>query len=415
MGVLFGWGDDANFVLSVGGFHPRFKPPPLPFPTPKRLSIAILDEDWARIRVSCYFAITTNTVQFGASAELRFDFSVISIEGSFHFEALFQFSPFYFIIELGASFSLKVFGMGLFSVSVDMALEGPTPWHAHGTGSISFFFFSISADFDVTWGEEQDTTLPPVEVFPILAEELAKEPNWTALPPKTANLLVALRVVDDKKEFVLHPVGALRITQRAVPLNSTIDLFGSQKPADANRFTLASKAAGLAVTRTARESFAPAQFHAMSRNDKLAAPAFAEEDGGVDLSASGDNLRSSLVVRRVVRYEQIIIDTNFKRFAQSFTAFPGGLFRHFLLGNAAARSPLSAKLKKQMQPFDDAITTATEGFAVVKTKDNALVDGTTVFGSYHAAKEHMEASIGQNPALAGTMQVVPEFEVNLAA
>src|SRR3989442_1553051 len=59
MGVLFGWGDDANFVISVGGFHPRFKPPPLPFPTPKRLSLSILDQDCARIAVACYFAITT--------------------------------------------------------------------------------------------------------------------------------------------------------------------------------------------------------------------------------------------------------------------------------------------------------------------------------------------------------------------
>jgi hypothetical protein len=88
MGVLFAWGDDANFVLSVGGFHPRFKPPPLPFPSPKRLAIAILDQDQARIRVSCYFAVTTNTVQFGAHAELFFGFSAISVEGSFHFDVV---------------------------------------------------------------------------------------------------------------------------------------------------------------------------------------------------------------------------------------------------------------------------------------------------------------------------------------
>ena len=33
MGLLFAWGDDANFVVTVGGFHPQFNPPPLPFPT----------------------------------------------------------------------------------------------------------------------------------------------------------------------------------------------------------------------------------------------------------------------------------------------------------------------------------------------------------------------------------------------
>src|SRR6185295_10365113 len=33
MGLLLGWGDDAAFVFTIGGFHPRFTPPPLPFPS----------------------------------------------------------------------------------------------------------------------------------------------------------------------------------------------------------------------------------------------------------------------------------------------------------------------------------------------------------------------------------------------
>ena len=65
LGVLFAYGDDANFVLSVGGFHPRFNPPPLPFPTPKRIQLDIINESYARIRAEGYFAVTTNTVQFG--------------------------------------------------------------------------------------------------------------------------------------------------------------------------------------------------------------------------------------------------------------------------------------------------------------------------------------------------------------
>ena len=354
-------------------------------------------------------------VQFGASAELYFGFESISVTGDFHFDALFQFSPFYFVIELGAHVSLKVFGTGVFSISLELALEGPTPWHAKGRGSISLFFFDVSANFDETWGQEKDTTLPPVEVMPVLAAELAKEPNWSALPPKSGNLLVALRVVGDTKEFVLHPVGTLRVTQRAVPLNSKIDLFGTQRPADANRFALTVNTAGLGVARAVREVFAPAQFHAMSKNDKLAAPAFSQEDGGIDISATGDQLRSSLVVRRIVRYEKIVIDTNFQRFQERFVDFSGTLFNHFLLGNAAARSPLSARLKNQMQPFKETIETGTERFGVANTSNNKMVKGTTVFGSYEAAREHMEEPIAAEPALAGKMHVVPDFEINVAA
>ena len=50
LGLLVAWGDDANFVVSVGGFHPRFNPPPLPFPSPRRISVSILNTDLARIR-----------------------------------------------------------------------------------------------------------------------------------------------------------------------------------------------------------------------------------------------------------------------------------------------------------------------------------------------------------------------------
>ena len=44
MGLLFAWGDDANFVVTVGGFHPQFNPPPLPFPAPQRISVDIINE-----------------------------------------------------------------------------------------------------------------------------------------------------------------------------------------------------------------------------------------------------------------------------------------------------------------------------------------------------------------------------------
>ena len=140
-------------MLSAGGFHPRFNPPPLPFPTPKRIAISLLNTDIARIRTETYFAVTSNTVQFGCKTELMFDVEVARVDGHLSFDALFQFSPFHFVIEISASVSLKVFGVGLFSIHLQFALEGPSPYRAHGTGSISFFFFDVSADFDITWGE----------------------------------------------------------------------------------------------------------------------------------------------------------------------------------------------------------------------------------------------------------------------
>jgi hypothetical protein len=108
MGLLVAFGDDANFVVSVGGFHPRFSPPPLPFPSPRRVSVSLVNSPIARVRIEGYFAVTSNTVQFGARAELFFGLDEINVQGHLAFDALFQFSPFYFIISISASFSVNV-------------------------------------------------------------------------------------------------------------------------------------------------------------------------------------------------------------------------------------------------------------------------------------------------------------------
>lgn len=415
MGVLAAFGEDANFVLSVGGFHPRFKPPPLPFPNPKRLAITILDEDQARIRAETYFAVTTNSAQFGVKAELFFGFDAITISGDMRFDALFIFSPFYFIIELGCHVSVKVFGTGVFSISLDLSLEGPTPWHAKGRGSIQLLFWEVSASFDKTWGQEKDTTLPPIAVFGLLVAEIERLSNWSALPPPSGNLLVSLRAIDATKELVLHPVGTLVVTQRAVPLNSTIDCVGAQKPNDAKRFGLTLQSPGLTVAGAVREQFAPAQFHTMSKSEKLSRPAFEREDGGVRISATGDQLRSSLVVKRVVRYELVTVDTNYLRFVKRFTSYVGTLFTHFLSGNSAARSPLSARAKREAQPFAEVIEVRDHGYGVATRDTNKAVAGTGVFASEAAAREHMNQVIADDPSMAGAIHVVPQFELNQAA
>jgi hypothetical protein len=166
-------------------------------------------------------------------------FDDFGLEGHIGFDVLIQFSPFYFIVQISASISLKAFGIGLFSVRLSFALSGPSGWRARGSGSISLLFFEISADFDISWGESKDTSLPPIPVVPILTAELNKPENWKAELPTVSNLLVSLRKLDPTTDvLVLHPVGTLRVSQKAVPLDLTIDKVGNQKPNDAKSFSI---------------------------------------------------------------------------------------------------------------------------------------------------------------------------------
>ena len=416
MGVLAAFGDDANFVLSVGGFHPRFNPPPLPFPVPRRISVNIANSPAMSIRVEGYFAVTTNTAQFGARAELVYGASSFGVQGHIAFDALFQFSPFYFIIEISASVSLKAFGVGLFSIRLRFSLEGPTPWRARGEGSISFFFFSISANFDVTWGETRNTTLPPIAVMPLLKAEFEKTDNWQALPPASSNLLVSLRKVDDApNNLVLHPVGVLRLSQKAVPLDLSIDKVGNQKPNDAKRFTLTVAGGGLNKTKDTLESFAPAQFQNMDDAGKLSRPAFEPMHGGIEIGAQGQDMASAKVVKRIVRYEEIIIDNNFKRFVRRFRIFIGALFKHFLNGSAITQSTLSKHYRQQLEPFEEKIKVKPDSYTVAFNSNNAAFNATASFTSAAAAHDFLQQQAARDPNLTESLHVIPQHEVNRAA
>jgi hypothetical protein len=413
MAVLAQFGDDPTFVLSVGGFHPRFTPPPLPVPTPRRIAVNILNTPTQRVRIEGYFAVTSNTVQFGAHAELYLGFSAFNVQGEIGFDALFQFSPFHFTIDISASFSVNVGGVGVFSVRVSMTLEGPTPWRAHGTGSISLLFFDFDVDFDVTWGDARDTQLPPLDVMPLLAGELAKAQSWKALPPAPSSLLVSLRRLDPASAgdaLVLHPLGALQVTQRAVPLDLTIDKVGNQSAHDYRSFSLA-PGAGLARRGDVLESFAPAQFRTMSDADKLGKPAFERQHGGIELTPDGAQSASGILVKRVNRYELTTIDTAYRRRPTRFYAFPAALFTHFLAGASVARSPLSQHARDQRDPFapQEKIQVGGDGYAVAFQRDNTLVEDGATFVSEAMAQDYLAARGADGGGEA--LHVIPAFEV----
>jgi hypothetical protein len=413
MGLLMAFGDDANFVVSIGGFHPQFKPPPLPFPSPRRIEIDILNEDWARIRVTGYFAVTSNSVQFGALCELYFGFSAINVQGHIGFDALIQFSPFHFIVSVSASLSVKVFGIGLFSIDLELSLEGPTPWHAHGTASISILFFSVDVSIDVTWGDSRDTSLPPIAVMPIVTGELGKQSNWRAVLPSGNNLLVSLRKLDaGEADFVLHPVGTLQVSQRAIPLDLTLDKVGNQKPSDAKRFDLAVASGGLVKKRDLLEQFAPAQFLNFDDAAKLSQQAYAPQHGGIELSAAGHAYASGTALTRKVRYDLTIIDTKLLRSRRRFSVQNGVLHAHFLRGASIARNVLSAYRKSQKDPFADKVTVASESFAVALQSNNTVYEPqAAAFASQAAANDYLARAVASDPRLKGQLHVLPAFEV----
>ncbi|GGH55137.1 hypothetical protein GCM10007423_62340 [Dyadobacter endophyticus] len=417
MAVRLKYGDNPDFILTVGGFHPSYTPPPLALPTLRRLSLNILNKDNAKIRVECYQAVTSNTVQFGAKAELYFGFSSIAVSGHIAFDALFQFSPFYFIIDVSASVSLKIFSMGVFSIRLKFSLEGPTPWRAKGSGSISFFFFDVSADFDITWGESRNTSLPDIQILPRFVEEIKKPEQWTAVLAANRSLLVSLRqfeAIDGPLPLVLHPAGALEIRQKLLPLTVNIDKIGNQKTSDIRNVSISGASSNGTALRVDHvdEFFASAQYQNMSDADKLSKPSFVKMPGGVRISLDGSHVKNGKMVRKVVEYEVTIIDKEPKRAPKGkFKRFSGTLFTHFLKGNSVSRSALSKGRFVQMQPKSQKLNVVEEGFALAFQDNNKVFDLQSVFANEMLAQTYLNEQISKNPRLRNDIHVISTFEL----
>ena len=125
MGVLAAFGDDSNFVVSVGGFHPPTIRPPLPFPD----TLAHRDQHpqhaggahpastptspsrptrCSSAHVPSSTSASASRASRATSASTRCSSSRPSISSS----------------RISASLSVKLFGFGLFSVRFRGSLEG---------------------------------------------------------------------------------------------------------------------------------------------------------------------------------------------------------------------------------------------------------------------------------------------------
>jgi hypothetical protein len=415
MAVRVYWGDNANFLLTVGGFHPSFAPPPMGLPALERLAIIIFQGN-PNLRAEVYFAVTSNTVQFGARVELYAGRSVFSVYGFLALDVLFRFSPFYFMAEISAMLAVRTGSHTLFSVRLRLTLEGPTPWHAKGKASfeIGFVFtVTITVSFDVTAGEVLALILPALDVLAELALALEHPDNWRAVLPEASSLSVSLREFPTDGALVLHPFGALEISQKVVPLNLDVTRVGAQRPAAGRRFGVTAVTLGVDTsppTAAVSEEFAPAQFLDLSDAEKLSRRSFEHYDAGVAIGG-GDATRTDYVSQLDVAYEVIYVPDR-----QPPVRFGLGtlLFEQWALGSAVARSPLSRAQRAPSLLGAERVTLGSERFAVASTVDLTLHADDAIFATEGQAHDALRRLLAEDPGLASERQVLPLHEVETA-
>ena len=288
MAMRLKWLGSPNFALSVGGLHPAFNPPP-GFPKLERVAINLSSGDNPRIRCEAYFALTSNTVQFGARAELFAGAAGFSIQGEVGFDVLIQFDPFFFLAEFFAQVQLKRGSSNLFKVRLEGSLAGPRPLHFKGKATFEILWWDVSIRVDKRLVEGEKPPGPdPIDVMPRLKDALGNGGNWVSLLPTGQRQIARLRPrTAGANDVFMHPLGTLTVKQNVVPLNLDIARFGQAPPAGARRFeitgvTIANQNQGRDLVR---DFFAPAQFLEMSDEEKLSRPSFEQMTAGVRIGS----------------------------------------------------------------------------------------------------------------------------------
>jgi len=289
--LLFRGGRDATFVLSAGGFHPRYVRPS-GVPALRRVSMD-LSGGILGLRGEGYLAVTSNSLQFGAAIHLDATIAECGVEGHLGLDALFVWEPrIAFVVRVGAHVAVLALGERLASVALDFTLEGPGAWHAYGSGSISVLWWDVDLDFDVRWGDPAPLTAGGDNVVEAVRDACALPGAWAVAPPPARR--TPLQLTDEAARSLTDgdlalPDSALRFSQTAVPLARRFDRFHRSSVAPQRwEFRAAQLGTGVAATKgdDVTSGFVPGEYLTMTEQEQLTAPAFADWQSGVELAPS---------------------------------------------------------------------------------------------------------------------------------
>lgn len=303
------WAAQREFVLAIGGFHPRFTPP-AGFPMLQRMTIDMPSGIVTKLRLSAYLALTSNSIQIGANLDALIGVSGFGLSGHLGFDALLLRHPFHFEADISGSVALTAGGDDLASVSLDATLTGPAPYNIAGKFKVHVVFFDVHVSFNHSWGEDAPSLpVPSVDVGALLGVALAELDGWDALLPDGVSPLVTARRIEEAGILLAHPLARPQVHERIVPLGLAITRFGEAVPTGATTFTISNLHVGVGPVGSdpIQDDFAPAQFFELTDEEKLERPSFERHDAG--LRVSGGLVASGAPNAKTTAYETFYIDT----------------------------------------------------------------------------------------------------------
>ncbi|GLW52004.1 DUF6603 domain-containing protein [Kitasatospora phosalacinea] len=339
-------GDDPLFALSAGGFHPAFTPPE-GMRQLRRIGTEISPGAMLRARLAAYLAVTTNSVQFGAAAELEAAVAGFGIKGGFAFDALIHLDRFEFLADFSAHVSVECADFSVGSLVLSGHLSGPSPWRIRGHATVSVLFFDVDVDVpEITWGSAVPSAPPLVrDPGPVLVAQLAEPANWTVLSGDVPHC-VQLRPGAGPGAAAVHPLAPLGFRQTAVPLRVALQRMDGRALPRTVTLDLDVPAPQL------REGlFPPGQFRDLDDRARLAASGYAPFACGFDLDPQGVSSPGVPLVRDTSSPETSVLGDDF-----CLSRFPGALLPGALAAPRRVAPPPAVRPVELRDPARAALT-----------------------------------------------------------
>jgi len=231
------------------------------------------------------------------SARLDGGEGLLAVGRRHQFDALVLWSPrFAFVAEISAKVALQAFGQTFCAVGLRLQLEGPGPWKAQGTASVSLLFFDVELDAGpVVWGEGTSLPAAPVSPQELVHAALSDPGAWLGRLPAGGEEAVRLVPAGEEERRLVHPLGSFEARQKAVPLETAIDRVG-RHPASERRVNLGQPELGgvpVAAVSETTDLFAPGEFLDLSEDEKLSMPGFRELPSGLRLAPGAGRAHGS--------------------------------------------------------------------------------------------------------------------------
>ncbi len=415
-------GNNPLFLISAGGFHPNFQPPAAAnVNNLQRLRLAISDTDDFRLILSSYFAVTSNTVQFGSQADFYAHiYKKWDAVGYFSFDVLFQFSPFYVSFSIGISLAIRRDGDTKLSLDIQASVSGPGPWHFRGKVEIDIWLLTYTKNIDRTFGNGvSQPALENVSVKGLLKQALERVESWEASNPPLGNDLIAVKEIPKVAgKMVINPFATLMVRQQVVPLNLQLGRYGNKQINGPRKLDIFSAHFGnsnspaVALTEI-KDFFAPGEYLQLTKDERLYRPSFEQFKSGVKFKGT-EAYKGGAFVSKLLEYELIEMETKIEPRASQAVSINYNTMARMTSGGAVGNSSLSNARNSPSALSPAAVQWQDQGFAIADLSVLSRFGGNdapSTFSTQAEAEEYLQQLLHQLPEMEGLLEVVPEFEL----